>query len=78
MSTLYAKISSDIRAGLGCRGSKHMDVCLHFSRSGGRTSDGGVRVLASVTKDGYQYKVMKVTADGEELYGKLTFNREGR
>jgi len=78
MAKLYAKVNSDIRAGLGCRGNKAMDVSLLFCYSGGRSADGGVRVIASESKVGYAYKIMRITDSGEELYGTLNFSREGR
>jgi hypothetical protein len=54
-----------------------MDVSLLFCYSGGRTADGGIRVIVSETKVGYEYKIMKIKPEGEELYGTLTFNKGG-
>ena len=78
MAKLYTKVNSDIRAGLGVRGNKNMDASLLFSYSGGRSADGGVRVIASESRGGYAYKIMRINQGSEELYGTLTFNREGR
>lgn len=78
MAKLYTKVNSDIRAGLGVRGDKNMDASLLFSYSGGRSADGGVRVIATATKGGYAYKIMRISGGSEELYGTITFKREGR
>ncbi len=78
MAKLYTKVNSDIRAGLGVRGDKNMDASLLFSYSGGRSADGGVRVIATATKGGYAYKIMRISGGSEELYGTITFNQEGR
>ena len=75
MSKLYCKTDSDIRAGLGCRGERKMSTCILFAYNGGRTPDGGVRVIAEAFGTGYKYKIMRITPDGEELYGMLNFEK---
>lgn len=75
MAKLYTKVQSDIRAGVGCRGEKKMDSAVLFSYSGGRTPDGGVRVVASAFGKGYKFKIMRITPEGEELYGMLNFEK---
>ena len=75
MAKLYTKVTSDIRANLGIRGDKRMESSILFSHSGGRSADGGVRVIASATKTGYSYKILSIKDSIEEVYGVLNFEK---
>lgn len=51
-----------------------MDVSLHFNKSGGRSSDGGVKIVARKVENDYVYDVMKLDSKGrEELVHTIKF-----
>ncbi len=73
MARLYCKVHSDIRAGLGCRGDKSMEVNLLFSHSGGRSADGGVKVCANATSGRFTFKITSLSEGKEVLVKTLHF-----
>lgn len=60
MARLYAKVSSDIRGGLGCRGRDYISISLNYNFDGKNDPAGALRVEAHHKKDHVEMKVMAV------------------
>ena len=77
MAKLYARVDSDIRSGLGCRGNKRLEATILLNHTGGRSADGGVKLVATERGGRFTFKVTKLDPSGEELVYVTRFQRDG-
>ena len=52
-----------------------MEANILFSHSGSRTADGGVKVIASSTRNGFMYKIVEIKDSHEKIVGVLNFEK---